>query len=175
MRNSVHMTFIYVVFPPNCTFSWIFSAVSSVSRSNQKKNLHIMSGQWSHGLFGCFGDITTCKLRSLWVALLVLVAKLQQCFYGIHFPLQSSACVYFWILCSKKTVYFLCFLVLRWPGLITFFFPCYTAGKNAEGVGEDCIKHGVFTVIPLLGIYCAAVIRGKIRDKKGIEVWTWLY
>lgn len=55
-------------------------------------------------------------------------------------------------------------------GIITFLVPCYTAGKNAEAVDESCIAHGVYSLIPLLGIYCHAVVRGKIRDKKGIDV-----
>ena len=56
------------------------------------------------------------------------------------------------------------------PGLITWIVPCYTAGKNAEGVGENCLTHGIFAVIPFVNIYCGAVIRGKIREMKGIDV-----
>ena len=55
-------------------------------------------------------------------------------------------------------------------GIITYVIPCYTAGKNAEAVGEKCLMHGIYSVIPLLGIYCHAVIRGKIREEKSIEV-----
>ncbi|XP_065910160.1 uncharacterized protein [Dysidea avara] len=72
-----------------------------------------MSQVWSHGLFGCFSDITTC--------------------------------------------------------LITWIIPCYTAGKNAESVGESCLAHGVYTLLPLIGWYCHATVRGKIREKKGID------
>ena len=56
------------------------------------------------------------------------------------------------------------------PGLITYFIPCYTAGKNAEGVGETCLTHGILFFVPFVNIYCGAVIRGKIREKKGIDV-----
>ena len=57
-------------------------------------------------------------------------------------------------------------------GIITYFVPCYTAGKNAEAIGEGCLVHGVYSVIPILGIYCHALIRGKIREQKNIEVST---
>lgn len=57
-----------------------------------------------------------------------------------------------------------------YAGIITYFVPCYTAGKNAEGIGEGCLVHGVYSVIPILGIYCHALIRGKIREQKNIEV-----
>ena len=55
-------------------------------------------------------------------------------------------------------------------GMITFLLPCYTAGKNAEAVGQDCMAHAIYTVIPIVNIYFSATIRGKIRDLKGIEV-----
>ena len=57
-----------------------------------------------------------------------------------------------------------------YAGIITYFVPCYTAGKNAEAIGEGCLVHGVYSVIPILGIYCHALIRGKIREQKNIEV-----
>ena len=72
-----------------------------------------MSATWSHGICGCFSDISIC--------------------------------------------------------LITFFVPCLTAGRNAEHVGESCIVHCLFSLIPLVNIWCHASVRGKIRDKKGIE------
>lgn len=50
--------------------------------------------------------------------------------------------------------------------------PCYTAGKNAEAVGEDFLPHVVYAFIPCLNIWCHATVRGKIREKKGIEVRT---
>ncbi|KAK3108275.1 hypothetical protein FSP39_004704 [Pinctada imbricata] len=55
--------------------------------------------------------------------------------------------------------------------LITYVAPCYTAGKNAEAVGDSCIMVGVlYWIFPLIGIYFAAQARGKIREQKGIEV-----
>ncbi|KAI8486440.1 PREDICTED: cell number regulator 3-like [Branchiostoma belcheri] len=53
--------------------------------------------------------------------------------------------------------------------LITYLAPCYTAGKNAEAVGEDCLVCGVLTLVPLVGAWFRAQIRGKIREQKGIE------
>ena len=55
-------------------------------------------------------------------------------------------------------------------GVITFLLPCYTQGKNAEMVGENCLTHGIFAIIPLVNIYCHATTRGKIREKKNIDV-----
>ena len=57
-----------------------------------------------------------------------------------------------------------------YTGIITYFVPCYTAGKNAEAIGEGCLVHGVYSIVPILGIYCHALIRGKIREQKNIEV-----
>ena len=71
------------------------------------------SGEWSHGLFGCFGDLRLC--------------------------------------------------------LITYFVPCYIAGKNAEAVDEDCLKHGIFSVIPIVNIVCGMKIRRVIRERKNIQ------
>ncbi len=53
--------------------------------------------------------------------------------------------------------------------IITYFLPCYTTGKNAETVGEDCLKCGLAQLIPYANIYFAAKIRGQIREAKGIE------
>lgn len=57
-------------------------------------------------------------------------------------------------------------------GVITYFIPCYTAGKNAEAVGESFLSHLIFSLIPILSVWCHATIRGKIREKKAIEVST---
>lgn len=55
--------------------------------------------------------------------------------------------------------------------LITYFVPCYTAGKNAEAVGDSCCMVGaLYYIFPLVGIYLTAKVRGKIREQKGIEV-----
>ena len=52
--------------------------------------------------------------------------------------------------------------------LITYIVPCYTAGKNAEAVGEDCVKYGIFSVLPIANFVCGAKIRRLIREQKGI-------
>lgn len=58
-------------------------------------------------------------------------------------------------------------------GLITFFVPCYTAGKNAEMVGESCIIHCLLSFVPILNVWCHANVRGKVRDQKKIDVSAW--
>ncbi|KAL5006728.1 hypothetical protein ScPMuIL_015534 [Solemya velum] len=52
--------------------------------------------------------------------------------------------------------------------IITYFVPCYTAGKNAEAVGESCITYGILSILGPCGIYFRAKIRGQIRDQKSI-------
>ena len=52
--------------------------------------------------------------------------------------------------------------------LCAYFLPCYVAGKNAEAVGESCLIHAVFFLIPILHVFCPAQIRGLIRGQKGI-------
>ncbi|XP_075244655.1 uncharacterized protein LOC142338675 [Convolutriloba macropyga] len=54
--------------------------------------------------------------------------------------------------------------------VITYFLPCYTAGKVAESVGESCIMHGcLWWFVPIANWYCPVVIRGKVREAKGID------
>ncbi|XP_033761774.1 protein PLANT CADMIUM RESISTANCE 3-like isoform X2 [Pecten maximus] len=54
--------------------------------------------------------------------------------------------------------------------LITYVAPCYTAGKNAEAVGDSCIMVGaLYWVFPIVGIYLSAKVREKVREQKGIE------
>ena len=53
---------------------------------------------------------------------------------------------------------------------MAYFCPCVIAGKNAEAVGESCPAHGFFSLLGCVGMYCGAQIRGKIREKYGIEV-----
>lgn len=71
-----------------------------------------MSGDWQHGLFGCFDNCGLC--------------------------------------------------------IISYFVPCYTFGKNSEAVGESCFTCGVAYCIPILNIFAAIKIRGKIREQRGI-------
>lgn len=51
--------------------------------------------------------------------------------------------------------------------IITYFVPCYTHGKTAEAVGDSCAlcAIGYIFVGPCVG----AVIRGKVREKQGIN------
>ncbi|OWF36561.1 protein PLANT CADMIUM RESISTANCE 3-like isoform X3 [Mizuhopecten yessoensis] len=54
--------------------------------------------------------------------------------------------------------------------LITYIAPCYTAGKNAEAVGDSCIMVAVvWYLFPAAGAYLCAKVRGKIREQHQIE------
>jgi len=52
---------------------------------------------------------------------------------------------------------------------ITYLFPCVTAGKNAEAVGESCFLYGCLSTLGPVGVWSRAKIRSKIRESKGIE------
>ncbi len=54
-------------------------------------------------------------------------------------------------------------------GIITWFVPCYTFGKNAEQLGENCLMYGLSYIVPILNIWCRTQIRGKIREQQGID------
>ena len=53
--------------------------------------------------------------------------------------------------------------------IITYIVPCYTAGKTAESVGDSCLLCGLMGCFPFVDFVSAAMIRGKVRDQKGIE------
>ncbi|CAH3120260.1 unnamed protein product [Porites lobata] len=53
--------------------------------------------------------------------------------------------------------------------LVTYFCTCYTAGKNAEAVGDSCVLCGLASFIPLANFFFMAHIRSKIREQNGIE------
>lgn len=53
--------------------------------------------------------------------------------------------------------------------LTTYCAPCYTFGKTAEAVGDDCLMCGIITFVPLVNLWFATQIRGKIREQKGID------
>ena len=52
--------------------------------------------------------------------------------------------------------------------LTTYFVPCYTMGKTAEAVGDDCLLCGLALLVPVLNFYAMCSNRGKIREQKGI-------
>ena len=54
--------------------------------------------------------------------------------------------------------------------LLTYISPCYVAGKNAEGVGYSCRTIGLLFFVPFAGCYFNSVMRGRIRDRKDIQV-----
>lgn len=53
--------------------------------------------------------------------------------------------------------------------IITYFVPCYTQGRVAEKVGDDCLTCGLIQLVPIANWYFAATIRGKVRAQKNIE------
>jgi len=52
---------------------------------------------------------------------------------------------------------------------ITYFAPCYTAGKVAEKNGESCVVYGLLSVLGCVGLWSMTKIRGQTRAAKGIE------
>jgi len=48
--------------------------------------------------------------------------------------------------------------------LLTFLVPCYAVGKNAQGVGDDCMIHGLLF---MLGLNFGPLIRWRLRQKNG--------
>lgn len=53
--------------------------------------------------------------------------------------------------------------------VFTYCCPCYTFGKTAEAVGDDCLMCGLVTFVPLANLWFASQIRGKVRSNKGID------
>ncbi len=50
--------------------------------------------------------------------------------------------------------------------LLSFCLPCYTVGKNAEHLGDDCLLHGLLTAI---GFGFGPLLRWRLRQEKDIE------
>ena len=53
--------------------------------------------------------------------------------------------------------------------IVTYLVPCYTYGKNAEAVGDNCLLCGLVFFVPLVNIFYGGMNRQKIREQKGIE------
>jgi len=51
--------------------------------------------------------------------------------------------------------------------IITYFIPCYTAGKNAEAIGKNCLVWGCLS---MLAPCFLAMVRSDMREQKSIEV-----
>lgn len=50
--------------------------------------------------------------------------------------------------------------------VISYFVPCYTVGKTAEAVGDDCCLCGLGYIFG--GCIVGGIIREKVRNQKGI-------
>ncbi|XP_039254272.1 uncharacterized protein LOC120331267 [Styela clava] len=51
--------------------------------------------------------------------------------------------------------------------LISYIAPCYTVGKTAEAVGDDCLLCGAGYMFG--GCIIGGLLRGKVREQKGID------
>ena len=52
--------------------------------------------------------------------------------------------------------------------IITFLCPCYTAGKNAEALGDSCCCNALLSLVPILNIILHIQMRGRLRERQGI-------
>ena len=75
----------------------------------------------------------------------------------------NIACIYGYDSCSSPLLSYLI-------GVITYFCPCYMFGKAAESVGDSCCLCGLVYFVGPVNLYARTHIRGKIREKKGINV-----
>ncbi|XP_075263129.1 uncharacterized protein LOC142354660 [Convolutriloba macropyga] len=50
-----------------------------------------------------------------------------------------------------------------------YFIPCYVQGKVADAVGESCLIWTILFFVPVVDCIAAIILRGKVRDQKGIE------
>ena len=66
-----------------------------------------------------------------------------------------------------KSSLFSCFDDLRLC-IITYIVPCYTFGKNAEAMGENCLCCAVTYMLPIVQFVAAVRIRGHVRTMKSI-------
>jgi len=54
--------------------------------------------------------------------------------------------------------------------VITFCAPCYTFGKNAAALGEDCLMCGLLMCFcPYVAYGAQMVMRTKLRERRGID------
>ena len=54
--------------------------------------------------------------------------------------------------------------------ILTYFVPCYTQGRIAEKVGEDCLICGLIQLVPIANWYFATTIRGKVRKLEAFDI-----
>ncbi|XP_033123722.1 protein PLANT CADMIUM RESISTANCE 3-like [Anneissia japonica] len=53
--------------------------------------------------------------------------------------------------------------------VFTYFLPCYTQGKLAESLEDDCLLCGLALMVPLVNIFARMITRQNVRENKGIE------
>jgi len=53
--------------------------------------------------------------------------------------------------------------------LISYILPCYTFGKNAEALGENCMLCGLLSLFGIPMLIMGTLHRQKTRELKGID------
>ena len=101
-----------------------------------------MSGQWSNGAFGCFNDCTICE-KLLYIIIIIIYNYSYYTLYSNRYPSN--------------------------PGLLSAFCPCIQFGRNAEQLGESCFTYALSQFVPILSLYCRTVVRGRVREQRGID------
>jgi len=53
--------------------------------------------------------------------------------------------------------------------IITFFAPCITVGRVAEGLGESFCYNCICFFVPFVDLFILVTQRGKLRQQQGID------
>lgn len=52
---------------------------------------------------------------------------------------------------------------------MTYFLPCVVFGQTASKMDGNCFLYALVLYIPLLNLIMATLLRGKIRQRQGID------
>lgn len=146
-----------------------FSKVSPTIRSGR-----ITSGSFVHCVIysSCFSERNP-RQQELWLrsgqkdCAVVSGTSLPVSSSSLHAQQQATLSMAVFWTCYINSKLFSALVVPA--GLLSFICPCIQFGRNAEAMGENCLHYGLSQLVPLLDLYCRATMRGKIRDKQGIE------
>ena len=115
-------------------------------------------GEWKIPLWGCFDDIGACKFQIKIRTIISL--KSSSTSHSHNLPFQYLNCSrtssntlndkYLQKRSIKAANTRLQVYLTKISGLITYFVPCWTFGKVAESVGEDCLIYGILGVVPIV-------------------------
>jgi len=53
--------------------------------------------------------------------------------------------------------------------IITYIAPCYTQGRIAQTVDEDCLVCGLLQLVPIANFIFGAQIRAKVRQLEAFD------